>query len=180
MSKWQIYEDQPRDFWRTTDPEATVPLIPFIRGETYAEPCYGAGDLEDQLMDAAVCKWRSDVEPQVKCKKKDALTLTKEDLHECACIITNPPYKWNLLRPLLDHLPTLKPTWLLLPSDVMHNKRMGTYINNCSLIVSVGRLYFHKAGEDETNITHARQTSNYAWFLFHDEPHTCRFYGRGA
>ena len=33
------------------DDDAIVPLVPFIRGKTYAEPCYGAGDLEDMLME---------------------------------------------------------------------------------------------------------------------------------
>lgn len=166
MSKYETYKQQPRDFWRTTDPDAVRPLVPYVSGKTYAEPCFGAGDLIRQLNGVADCKWASDIDPQIKGYQRNALTLTKEDLEDCDYIITNPPFLWSMLRPLLEHLPTLKPTWLLLPSDIMHNIRVGPYIKNCSRIVSVGRLYFHTSGQDEGTIKHAKQTSNYCWYFF--------------
>jgi hypothetical protein len=181
MSKYDTYDPQPRDFWRSTDPYTVANLIPFVRGKTYAEPCYGAGDLEDRLMDVATCNWRSDLDPQVKSAvQRNALTIKKEDLYDCTLIITNPPYAWGMLQPLLDYLPTLKPTWFLLPADFMHNKRSGPYIKNCSRIVSVGRLYFHKKGEDEVSIKHAKQTTNYAWYLFNKgvSEYGTKFYGQ--
>jgi hypothetical protein len=94
-----------------------VPLIPtpflhsfvdMIRGKTYAEVCYGDGDLEDQLMDVATCKWRSDIRETVGCSQvKDAVDITKQDLEGIDTIITNPPYEWSMLQPMLDHLPKL-------------------------------------------------------------------------
>ena len=179
MSKWQKYKPQPRDLWRSTDPDSIVPLVPFIRGMTYAEPCYGAGDLEERLEGVSICKWRSDIEPQVShVPKMDALNLKKEHLHDCALIITNPPYDFKMLQPLLDHLPTLKPTWLLLPADSCYNKRMAPYMRRATDIVSVRRLYFHTVGEDETQVKHAKQTSNYAWILFTNQNQFTRFHGR--
>ena len=182
MSKFGTYEPQPRDLWRTTDPDAVIPLIPFVRGLSYAEPCYGVGDLEDALMEIASCQWRSDLDPQAPCATQmNALNITKDHLSNVAVIITNPPYKWSMLQPLLDHLPTLKPTWFLLPADFMHNKQSGPYMKKCSHVVSVGRLYFHKIGEDETKVYHAKQTSNYCWYKFHKEEwdHGTRFFARG-
>jgi hypothetical protein len=175
MGKRSNYEnDKPKDFWPTIDPNVTPqPFIDMIRGRTYAEPCYGEGDLEDLLMEIAHCKWRSDIRETVGSSKvMDATDLTKEMLKECDMIITNPPFSWNLLKPLLDHLPTLKPTWFLLPANVMHNKRMGPYMSNCAWVISVGRLYWMD--------NKIRGVDDFAWFRFHNEKwgSGTRFVGR--
>jgi hypothetical protein len=178
LTKFESFEAQPRDFWRSTDPNTFTPLLPFVDGMTYAEPCYGAGDLECGLMDIASCMFASDIDPQVGgIPQRNALYLTKEDLHECDYIITNPPFSWPMLQPLLEHLPTLKPTWLLLPSDFMHNKQSRPYMDNCKYIVSVGRLFFHKAGESTLDIKYKRGTANNCWYLFTNEPQETRFRG---
>lgn len=173
MGKRKSYESsKPKDYWPTLDPDAITPLVTYVRGKSYAEPCYGDGHLEDQLVDVSTCKWRSDVRETVGCSKiQDATTLNKKDLRECDIIITNPPFSWELLKPLLDHLPTLKPTWLLLPADVMHNKRMGPYMENCAWIVSVGRLYWLE--------NRVKGVDNYCWFRFHQSwDNDTRFVGR--
>jgi hypothetical protein len=169
-------EKKPRrekDFYGTLDPDAIpAKLIPFLLGKTYAEPCYGDGDLENLLMDVATCKWRSDIRETVGCSKVlDALDITKEDLRGIDMIVTNPPYNWKLLKPLLDHLTTLKPTWLLLPADMMHNVRMGPYMGRCAWVVSTGRLYWM-----ENKI---KGVDNYAWYRFHPRwDYDTRFVGR--
>lgn len=165
------FEKRPRDLYPTVDPSAVTPLIPFVKGLRYAEPCAGAGDLVDLLLCDALCGWESDVDPQKKSiRQQDALTITKEDLWDCDVIITNPPFSFNLLQPLLDHLPTLKPTWLLLPADVAYNKRMGPYMERCSDIVAVGRLYWMD--------NRVKGVDNFAWFRFTDEVGETVFYGR--
>ena len=161
----QDFQRREKDFYGTVDPDAVRPLLPFIKGQRYAEPCCGEGDLVDLLLTDAHCVWESDIR-----KGKDALELTELDLWEAEVIITNPPYLWKLLQPLLDHLPTLKTTWLLLPSDVAHNKRMGPYMKRCRFIVSVGRLYWV-----ENKI---KGVDNYAWFKFVNEQVETVFYGR--
>lgn len=153
MGKRSDFERVPRDFYATIDPAAVVPLVPFIRGSTYAEPCCGKGDLVDQLIEVAKCKYESDF-----AKGNDALDLTKEDLQGIDYIITNPPYAWDLLSRLLDHFISLKPTWLLLPADFMHNKRSGPYMKQCKTVVSIGRLYW--------NENKIRGKDNYCWYLF--------------
>lgn len=175
MGKRSDYvNNRPKDFFGTVDPDAIPPkFVEIVRGKTYCEPCYGNGDLEDLLMDVATCKWRSDVRETVGSSKvMDALDITKEDLQGIDCIITNPPFKWEWLQPLLDHLPTLKPTWLLLPADVMHNKRMSPYMERCAHVVSIGRMYWM-----ENKI---KGVDNMCWYRFHENrwDYGTRFWGR--
>ena len=178
MTKFSKYEAQPRDFFRTTDPNAFPPLLPYLKGKTYFEPCWGAGDLEKGLEHVAECKWRSDIEPQSdKVLQKNALFLTKEDVKDCDYGVSNPPFSFSMLQPLLDHLPTLKPTWLLLPADFMHNRQSRGYMDRCSLVLSVGRLFFHKGGEDASVVKYSRGTANNCWYLFHSEPCETKFVG---
>ena len=158
-----------RDYYGTVDPDAVKPLIPFIRGLRVAEPCAGNGDLAMLLEPDCKVVWESDLEPQNKhIIKQDALKIT--DFTNVDTIVTNPPFTWKLLQPLLDHLPTLLPTWLLLPSDVAYNKRMGPYMKRCKSIVSVGRLYWVD--------NKVKGVDNYAWFEFVDKEVKTIFYGR--
>lgn len=154
------FERVEKDFYSTLDPACLVPeFLHRIRGCRYAEPCYGEGHLEDLMMDAATCVWRSDVRETVGSSfVLDATKLTKADLRQADCIITNPPYKWDMLKPLLDHLPTLKPTWLLLPSDYAFNVRMGPYVQRCEHIIAVGRLYWR--------LNKVKGVTNFAWYKF--------------
>lgn len=160
MGKRSNFEKRPRDFYPTFDPRAVEPLVPFIRGKTYAEPCYGDGDLEDLLMDVATCKWRSDVRETVGSSKvMDALSLTKEQLSGIDLIVTNPPFTRSILMPMLSHFITLKPTWLLLPADYMHNIYFGDAMRKCQKVVSVGRLQWIKDSEHSS-------ADNFCWYFW--------------
>lgn len=173
MGKRSNFEKVPRDFYPTIDPNA-IPqtFVNQIRGRYYAEPCCGAGDLVDLLADVAMCKWESDVDYRGCGKKWDAMKLSRHELEKCEVIITNPPYTRKVLLPMIDHLTSLKPTWLLLPADMMHNKYFSDYMKRCRKVISVGRLKWIK-GSPHTS------TDNYAWYLF-DAGRTkqTRFYGR--
>ena len=170
------FERKGRDFYATIDPAAVAPLVPHL-GEYghFTEPCAGAGDLAQMVEDQTQKKWRpwarTDISPQSPFVwPKDALSYVEGDVGRAKLFITNPPFSWPMLEPLLDHLPTLLPTWLLLPADVMHNKRMNPYVARCSKVVSVGRLYWME--------NKVKGVDNYAWFKFHNEPQTTVFYGR--
>lgn len=155
-----------KDFYATIDPDAVTPLIPYVRGSTYAEPFYGDGDLEDLLMDVANCMWRSDIRETVfSSKVMPATDVTKGmlDRRGVKYIISNPPFTRSVLLPCIDHLVKLKPTWLLLPADMMHNKYMAPYMERCELVLSVGRLcWFHVNGKKVKGV------DNYAWYKFVD------------
>ena len=176
-----------RDYWPTLDHRAAEALAPFVAGKSYGEPAWGAGHLENLLTGIADCVWRSDIEPQQEgCVTKNALDLTVEDVYDCDVLITNPPFDWKLLKPMLDHLPKLKPTWLLLPADKMHTKQMAPYLDCCPEVVSVGRLKFFLDNDErlwDKDKQEFKKNSdpkiNFAWFMFDSgfEGHT-KFYGR--
>lgn len=167
------FERKPRDFYATIDPAAANALIEHLPISCiFIEPCAGAGDLRNELERhyGVVCGYACDIEPNgSKVSKENCLDI-KSVSDDITCFITNPPFTWDQLKPILDHLPTLKPTWLLLPADYMHNVRMAPYMAKCERIVSVGRLYWEpnkKKGVD-----------NYAWYKFVDAPVETIFHGR--
>jgi hypothetical protein len=165
MGKRSTFPRSPRDFYPTPY-EAVVPLLPHLVERTFFhEPCCGNGQLIGHLeAHGHRCLGSSDIEPH-PCVgfKQDAMTLT-----HCLGIvfITNPPWLWSVLNPMITHLSTLAPTWLLLNADQMHNKRMGPHLRRCTKIVSIGRV---KWMPDSTSTG----MENSAWFLFdqnHDGP----------
>jgi len=160
MGKRSDYNKVPKDYYPTTDPNA-IPtrFVDFIRGKSYAEPCCGTGDLTDLLVDVVTCKWESDVEDRGCGKVKDAMDLTPEELSGCDLIITNPPFSRDVLLPMLDHFISLKPTWLLLPADYMHNKYFSPYMKKCSRVISVGRLKWFKDSKHTS-------TDNFCWYFW--------------
>ena len=154
------FERVDKDYYATIDPSCMVePFVSRVKGMKYAEPCYGEGHLEDLLMDVATCVWRSDIRPTVGSSMvKDATTLNIDDLQEADVVVSNPPYQWPMLKPLLDHLPTVKPTWLLLPADYMHNIRMGPYMKQCTTVIAIGRMYWLP--------NKVKGVSNMCWYKF--------------
>ena len=157
------FAKKPRDSYFTIDPAAVQALAPYLPYKArYIEPCAGAGHLIDELSkyDKALIK-AFDIEPQKPyIIKKSALDLKEKDLDNAEMFISNPPFTWSVLQPLMDHMISLLPTWLLLPADYMHNIRMAKYMNKCSKVVSVGRLYW-----EENKV---KGVDNYCWYLFED------------
>jgi hypothetical protein len=157
MGKRSDFERVERDFYPTPY-AAVVPLFPHLpKVVRFHEPCYGEGDLAaslrsygHQLGGHADIKWGD-----INC----ALNLNECDGD---MFITNPPYDWKLLNPLITHLSDIAETWLLLPADMMHNVRMGPHMRRCVMVVSVGRVkwFGNQAGKE-----------NSAWYLF-DAIHT--------
>jgi len=181
VSKRSDFDKIPRDYYPTTDPKSIPPkFIEFIRGKTYAEPCCGEGDLVDLLMDISICRWESDIEDRGAGKVWDAMCLSKHELEKCDLIITNPPYTKSVLLPMIDHFISLKPTWLLLPSDLMHNIYFAPYMKRCSKVVSVGRLFWFRSEwvtktltPDDPALTTELTEKKWFWqrvFLMGDKP----------
>lgn len=175
MGKREIIKKtkSPRDYYRSIDPDAVKPLLPYIAGLTYIEPCAGAGDLvsliNNNIYDctgkfiSSGCVAAYDIEPQVEgITQRNCLTLSKKDLTNVDVIITNPPFSKDMLLPVIEHLSSLRPTWLLLPADLMHNIYMKPYLNYCDLILSIGRLCWFK--DDKGKMV--KGVDNYMWARF--------------
>lgn len=173
MGKRTPHHFKEKDFWPTTDPRAVEPLLPHIKGKVYAEPCWGNGSLEWLIGQHATCAFRSDIREVELIRCCDALDLTEDDVGHVDYIVTNPPYTWSVLKPLMEHFVQLKPTWLLLNADLMHNKRMSYFMRfNCTKVVSVGRVSWMENGKTGME--------NFAWYEFKrvkSVSHTL-FYGR--
>ena len=143
MSKFSNFERIPRDLYETLDSRAIPPnFLKHITGKRFYEPSCGSGKLIDHLKPYAECVGASDIVPLGVGVEKDALELSEDDLKDTDCIITNPVYKKDLLLPLISHLSSLRPTWLLLPADLMHNGYMIESMKRCERVVSIGRLYW--------------------------------------
>lgn len=167
MGKREVVKREriPRDLYQTVDSDAVLPLIPHIAHSRYYEPCAGAGSLCELIGKYAQCVGATDLEPQVEhVGRLDYSYLTEERVKEADYIITNPPFARATLLPMIDHFRKLRPTWLLLPADMMHNKYMSEPLLYCFSILSVGRLWWFKDEQGKK----IKGVDNFAWYLFKD------------
>ena len=164
MGKRTNYPRKDNDFY-ATPLAAAEPLFPFLKpGIKFDEPCSGDGALVEHLKDAGFhCVNSSDL-----LRGQDAMDITGTPAD---VFITNPPWSWKALDPLITHLSDMRPTWLLLNGDLMHNIRMGRHMKRCELVVSVGRISWHQNGK--------KGFENCAWYLFRPGCGKTIFYGRG-
>ena len=164
MGKRTTFEKRPRDFYATPAEAVSPVVIHLTNGQTFYEPCHGAGDLIQHLKSYGYeCSGSGDI-----ADGQDALSI--EDV-EGDVFITNPPWTWKILNPLINHLSGMKPTWLLLNADLMHNKRMASHMRNCQKVVSVGRISWMQNG--------VSGFENCAWFLFNKRHNgNTEFYAR--
>jgi hypothetical protein len=179
MTKTQgQFEKRPRDFYPTPLKAVTALVGHLPEGFSFCEPCAGAGDLVrhlEGLFEGCACFLPLDVEPQVDwVTKGDANNLTAEALEYCDVIITNPPFTWSVLKPLLDKWISLKPTILLLPADFMHNIRFAPYMKLCEKMMSIGRVQWIEGSKGSG-------VENYCWYWFDNAKEvdqSTKFYGR--
>lgn len=146
--------------------KCVLPLIPHLRGiETFAEPCAGDGELIKHLATFGFyCSYRADIETGT-----DALIEPPHGSFDA--IITNPPWTRDLLHPMILKFQSIAPTWLLFDADWPHTKQAVPYLDQCSHIVSIGRVKWIADSEHFGK-------DNASWFRFHSQ-HVGgpRFYG---
>lgn len=159
MGKRSAFERKPRDAYQTIDPRAVEILAPHLHGiESFAEPCAGEGYLVGQLQALGlVCAYEGDIEQGF-----DALVHPFQQEASFDAIITNPPWRRDILHPMIERFMRIAPTWLLLDADWAHTKQSAPFIDQCSHIVSVGRLRW----EPDTKQT---GKDNCAWYRFHSQ-----------
>ncbi|PYE25072.1 hypothetical protein C8J32_10425 [Rhizobium sp. PP-CC-3A-592] len=126
-----------RDAYQTIDPRAGQKLIPHLRGvKTFAEPCAGEGYLVGQLQAAGlVCTYEGDITSGL-----DALSHPFEQDAGFDAIITNPPWRRDILHLMIERFMHIAPTWILLDAGWAYTKQSAPFIDQCSHIVAVGRL----------------------------------------
>lgn len=163
MGKRSNFERQPRDYYPTPY-QAVEPLIPHLSDYQYfVEPCAGNGALVDALESQShmTCKWLSDIEPQRQdVMPLDAFDLNETHLQDADCIITNTPWKRDILHPMIEHFVSLRPTFLLADADWIFTKQSSRFTNRpgfLKMIVAIGRVkwFGNTTGKD-----------NSCWYLF--------------
>ncbi|TBY40860.1 hypothetical protein [Rhizobium leguminosarum] len=156
MGKRSEFPRLERDAYQTIDPKAVAMLLPHLRGvKTFAEPCAGEGYLVGQLQDAGlVCTYEGDI-----AYGYDALTYPFDE-NTFDVIISNVPWERSILHVMIARFMQMAPTWLLFDADWAHTKQSAPFIDQCSHIVSVGRLKWIP----DTKMT---GKENCAWFRFH-------------
>lgn len=157
MGKRSDFPRIDRDAYQTIDPNAVTKLIPHLRGvKTFAEPCAGEGYLVGQLQAAGlVCTYEGDISSGL-----DALVHPFDQDAVFDAIISNCPWERSILHAMILRFQSMAPTWLLFDADWAHTKQSGPYIDQCSHIVSVGRLKWMP----DTKMT---GKENCAWYRFH-------------
>jgi hypothetical protein len=171
------FERNPRDYYRTWDPRALPPLLRFLEpGTVFVEPCAGAGDLVDQLTAAGMtCHAKFDIEPQrFDIRRGDALDVRWRPRR--GMFITNPPWRRALLLPLIRHLASQAPTWLLIDAMFLFNAGSIPLHPILRKVVGTPRLTWIEGTTDSS-------VDDSAWYLFDGTiPPTdhVQFYGRTA
>ena len=163
----------PRDLYQTPPPPIHA-LLPFLeKGTRFVEPCAGEALLIDGLEAAGhFCVAASDIHPL----NPDHGCLDARRLPKPApgtLIITNPPWKRDLLHELIVHFSDLAPTWLLYDTNWLQQVQARPYLPRLRKIVAVGRVKWVFEG------SHSAGFEDSAWHLF-DKPGATppEFYGR--
>lgn len=168
------YERVERDYY-ATPPEPILKLLPeLVDATTFAEPMCGDGAIVRVLEDRG---WEpvflSDLEPQgdmiERAETCDVLETRSGQYDAADLIISNPPWPLppNKLvgQPagsptiqIIQHLMEIKPTWLLLSADFMHNRYFDLLAPFCTKVVAVGRVSWMNNAK--------KGFDNAAWYRF--------------
>lgn len=164
-----------------TPAHAVEPLLAHLDpAMKFIEPCAGKGDLARYLYSKGHRpRLLFDIKPRAthmglpgnvgmlstfEIHRGNAATFRLSDAaSDAERFITNPPWTWELLVPIILNLYWQAPTWLLLSADLIHNERFSPFEPICRDIVSVGRVRWMEGHESDKG--HAPY-DNAAWYLF--------------
>jgi len=158
LGKRSNFKRIPRDLYRTIDPRAGDALARLLEPETrFIEPCAGHYDLAAQLIaHGHTCMDASDIKATPGVRRADALKL-KPQPHQ---IITNPPWRRDLLHAMIMHFMQIAPAaWLLFDADWFHTAQAKPYLAYCTDYAAIGRLLWIPD-------TTMRGKDNAAWYRF--------------
>lgn len=179
MGKRSAFKRIPRDRY-DTPPPPVEPLLRHLKKSTrFIEPCAGKGALINTLAaEGHICVDAWDIKPRgesvIKVIQKQDARKHVPSSGDFDFFITNPPWKREILHPIIGHLMEIAPTWLLLDADWAHTLQAAPYMKFCSKIVSVGRVCWFP-GTKQTG------KDNCCWYLFDlTKRKPTRFYPRLA
>jgi hypothetical protein len=112
---------------------AALPLLDHLKPCTrFIECCAGEGDLIDHLTAAGhILVSSSDAEIDA--------TVARYDVPPGVMFVTNPPWRRDILHPLIINLSDQAPTWLLFDSDWVHTQQAFPFLPRLRTVVSTGR-----------------------------------------
>jgi predicted RNA methylase len=186
MSKFNITKNpRPRDYWPTVDSAAIsrnfVKWLAEQDVRTFVEPCAGNGSLVKMLENVGLeCVGAFDMEPQdSSIYKKEVSELDSHNYTHADIVITNPPFSWTMLKPILEKLlESNLPVCLLLPASFMHNLRSAQFMKYCSHVFSIGRLFWVVDG-GQPEMKGIKGKEDFCWYVFDKRnKETTRFYDR--
>jgi hypothetical protein len=141
-----------------TPPDAAARLIRYLRRDgvaTFAEPCCAQGQLIRLIEQTGpLCIHSSDIQSGI-----DALTDPVLRRLIVDAIITNPPFTWAILKPMLDLFPAIAPTWLLLEATFAFQEQGQPFMTICTDIVPIGQIRWFPGSKHKSFV-------RYAWYRF--------------
>lgn len=178
MGKRSNFERMPRDLY-ITPAKGLAPLLPFLAPRTrFIEPCAGNYQLAAMLeAEGHECVHARDLVPQDdRVEAGNALAPYWLEGLSADMIITNTPWKRQILHPMILRFSSIRPTWLLFDADWIHttqevvakkyNVSTATELRKrCRMVVSVGRLKWIE-GSPHSGM------DNVSWYLFDALPQT--------
>lgn len=158
MAKRSAFPRRKSDAYLTWDKRAVPPLLPYLTGADFVEPCAGAGHLIDQLESYGLrCLQAADVEPaRADVEYCDARTYRRPGR---VPVISNPPWSRPILHAIIDNLAPQGETWLLFDSDWLFTQQSTPYRRHLHLVVPVGRLRWIEGSPHDG-------VDSVAWYLF--------------
>lgn len=156
MGKRSNFARRPQDAYDT--PFKGVPaLIPHLVGvRRFAEPCAGQGYLIRHLTRFGLdCAYSSDI-------KEGVNALDVNDFGKIDAIISNPPWSREVMHPMILHFQAIAPTWLLFDADWAFTAQATPFLDQCSHIVSVGRMKWIEGSKHQG-------MDSVAWYRFHGQ-----------
>lgn len=153
MGKRSTFPRIPQDAY-STPAEAVAPLKPHLSPNAqFIEPRCGDGHLVGHLKrDGHVCVGAYDLPDDARVKRYD-------EAKPGIVFVTNPPWRRDVLHPIILNLSRQAETWLLIDAGWVHTRQSAPYLARLRKIVSVGRVKWIKdfpfTGKDDC-----------AWHLF--------------
>ncbi len=155
-----------------------VPLFPFLRvnqgmmGDRpvkYIEPCAAAGQMVAHLKtEGHECVYACDKEPAAPWVKKRDVLIDRRPFPRADFIISNTPWRVDILHPMIELFAGQVDTWLLLYSDWAYTAQASPFKTICKKIVAIGRVKWIENSKSQGK-------ENASWFLF---SHDHERYGR--